>query len=374
VSPQVTGTDINNTTARAVEVVRGLTAPWGAAVLPDGRLLVTQRTLGSFALVNLVTGRIDATVGGVLPVSGTGGQGGMLDVALDPAFLTNGRIYWTFTEGQPDGSVAVAVARARLVGASLQDVTVIYRQNRSYMTWRHHGSRLAFRADGTLFITIGDNGQDNPDAPSDQFAQNTALNIGKVVRITTDGAPAPGNPNFGAGAVPGLWSMGHRNPQGAAVHPGTGELWVSEHGPLGGDEINIARAGGNHGWPFASYGCNYGQAWGESCRLGGGTHTPRFTEPVTTWVPNSIATGGIVFNAIGTRYPGWEGNLFVGAMSGIPNGGQSVWRLTLNGNSVVGREYMLKSLKERMRQVIQTPEGWIYLLTDSGRILRLQQR
>jgi aldose sugar dehydrogenase len=343
-------------------------------VLPDGRLIVTQRTLGNFALVNLAAGRVDAVIGGVLPVAATGGQGGLLDVAVDPAFDTNQRIYWTFTERQPDDSVAVAVARARLVGTHLQDVTVIYRQNRGYATWRHHGSRLAFRADGTLFVTIGDNGQDDPDAPSARFAQNPALAIGKVIRITTDGAPAPGNPNFGAGAVPGLWSLGHRNPQGATIHPATGELWVSEHGPLGGDEINIARAGNNHGWPFVSYGCNYGQAWGEGCRVGGGRHAPSFAEPVTTWVPQSIATGGIAFNAVGTRYPGWEGSLFVGAMSGIPNGGQSLWRLTLNGSSVVGREYLLRSLNERMRHVLQTPDGWIYVVTDSGRILRLMQR
>ncbi len=355
-------------------MVAGLTTPWGAAVLPDRQLLVTQRTLGNFVIVNLGTGQVDATIGTGLPVGGTAGQGGLLDVAIDPAFATNQRVYWTYTDEASDRSTAVAVARGRLVGTSLQDVTVLYRQTPRVWTSRQYGSRLLFRADGSLFVTIGDSGQDNPDAPTLDFAQNPASSIGKVIRITTEGLPAPGNPNFGASAVPGLWTIGHRNPQGAAIHPVTGELWISEHGPQGGDEINIARAGGNFGWPFASYGCNYGQIWSEACRVGGGIHAPTFVEPVTTWITQSIAPSGMAFNAIGNRYPGWEGNVFIGAMSGIPNGGQSLWRLTLNGNVVVGREYLLKPLNERVRHVFQMPDGWIHLLTDSGRILRLEQR
>jgi aldose sugar dehydrogenase len=355
-------------------VVRGLNAPWGAAALPDGRLLVSQRTLGNFVVVNLATARIDATIGAVFPVAGTGGQGGLLDVALDPAFLTNGRIYWTFTEAAPDGSNGVAVARARLVGNALQEATVIYRQAPKQWTSRHYGSRLAFRADGTLFVTMGDLGQDSPGGPTANFAQNTAGSIGKVVRLNPDGTPAAGNPNFGAGAAPGLWSMGHRNPQGAAIHPTTGELWSSEHGAQGGDEINIVRAGNNYGWPFVSYGCDYGITWTLGCRVGGATHAPRFAEPVSTWAPQSIAPGGMAFHAAGTHYPGWEGSLFVGAMSSSATAGQSLWRLQLSGNTVVGREYLLRSLNERMRHVLQTPDGWIYVLTDSGRILRLLQR
>jgi glucose/arabinose dehydrogenase len=357
-------------TARAAAVVTGLASPWGAAALPDGRLLVTQRTTGSFVLVDPAAGRVVATIGTGLPVGGTGGQGGMLGVAIDPAFATTQRIFWSFTE-EVSAGVGVAVARARLVGTTLQDVQVIWRLAQPQWTNRHFGSRLAVRADATLFVTIGDLGQDNPDAPTRRHAQSTASALGKVIRLTPDGAPAPGNPNLGSEALPEVWSLGHRNPQGAAIHPLTGELWVSEHGALGGDEINIARAGANFGWPFVSYGCNYGTSGGDSCRIGGGVHGPTYAEPVTTWIPQSIAPSGIAFDRVGTRYPGWAGSLFVGAMAGIPNGGQALWRLTLSGNSVTGREYLLKSLNERIRDVVQTPDGWIYLLTDSGRILRL---
>jgi aldose sugar dehydrogenase len=294
-------------------------------------------------------------------------------VVLDPAFATNGRIYWTFTEDS-GGATGTAVARGRLVGNALQEVSVIYRQSPKQWTNRHYGSRLAFRSDGTLFVTMGELGQDNPDAPTMNFSQSVATTLGKVVRINTDGTPAAGNPSFGANGLAGLWSIGHRNPQGAAIHPVTGDLWVSEHGALGGDEINISRAGSNYGWPYRSYGCNYGPTWGDACRIGGGVHAPNYAEPQTTWVPQSIAPSGIAFHATGTRYPGWEGSLFVGAMAGIPNGGQALWRLQLDGNRVVGREYLLKSLNERVRDVVQTADGWLYVLTDSGRILRLEQR
>jgi aldose sugar dehydrogenase len=373
-SPLYTGADGNNTTARAVQVATGLTTPWSAAWLPNGRVLITQRTLGSFALLNPLNGQIDATIGTGLPVGGTAGHGGLLDVALDPAFATNGLLYWTYTEDGGDGSTGTNVARGRLVGNQLQGVTVLHRQSPKVWTNRQYGARLVFGNDGHLFVTIGDNGQDNPDAPTGQWSQNPATSIGKVLRIDTNGSPAAGNPSFGTGAVTGLWSIGHRNPQGAAIHPATGELFVSEHGPLGGDEINVVRGGNNHGWPYVSYGCNYGPNWGEGCRVGGGRHAPTYAEPITTWVPQSIATSGIAFNAFGTRYPGWENNLFVGAMSTIPNGGLSVWRLTLSGYTVVAREYLLRSLNERIRDVRQAPDGYLYLLTDSGRLLRLEQR
>ncbi len=368
-----TGTDTFNAAARADVVVTGLNAPWGAAVLPDGRLLVTQRTAGSLAIVDLAAGRVAATVPTGLAVGGTSGQGGLMDVALDPAFAGNQRVYWTFTE-VAGGLSGTAVARGRLVGTALQEVQVIWRQRPKVAGDAHYGSRLAFRGDGTLFVTLGDRRQDDPDQPTRDAAQNAATTLGKVVRLNTDGNPAAGNPSLGSGSLPEIWSLGHRNPQGAAIHPVTGELWVSEHGALGGDEINIARAGGNYGWPFVSYGCNYGASGGASCRIGGGTHAPAYVEPVTSWVPQSIAPSGIAFDSIGTRYPGWAGSLFVGAMAGIPNGGQALWRLTLSGQTITAREVLLQSLGERIRDVVQTPDGWIYLLTDSGRILRLNPR
>jgi aldose sugar dehydrogenase len=363
--------DVVNNTARGVQVASGLSSPWGGAVLPDGRMLVTQRAAGSFVIVNLATGRIDATVNPGL-ASEDEGQGGLLDVVLDPGHASNQLVYWTFAErSTTNNSTGTAVARGRLVGAALQDVRVIYRQTPKAFSSIHFGSRLAFANDGTLFVTLGDRGQDNPDNPTGNFAQSAATGYGKVVRINTDGTPAAGNPNFGAGAQAGLWSLGHRNPQGAAIHPATGELWVSEHGAQGGDEINIARAGGNFGWPFVSYGCNYGGP--STCRVGGGTHAPRFTEPLTTWIPQSVAPSGIAFTPAGGRYPGWENSVFMGAMSGIA-GGQSVWRLSLASNTVSAREYLLRSLNERIRDVVPSPDGWLYLLTDSGRILRLEQR
>ncbi len=362
-----------NTTARGVTVATGLNSPWGAAFLPDGRLLVTQRAPGTFVIVNLGTGRIEATIDPGLR-SVDAGQGGLLDVVLDPGFASNQRIYWTFTERSAvDDSNGTAVARGRLVGSSLQDVQVIYRQTPKVFRDVHYGSRLAFRSDGTLFVTLGERGQDNPDSPTSNFAQSTVNTLGKVVRINPDGSPAAGNPSFGAGAAAGLWSIGHRNPQGAAINPATGELWISEHGAQGGDEINIARAGANYGWPFVSYGCNYGGS-GSACQIGGGVHAPRFTEPLTTWIPVSVAPSGIAFTPAGGRYPGWENSLFVGTLSGIPNGGQSLWRLSLAGDTVSAREYMLRSLNRRIRDVVASPDGWIYLLTDDGQVLRLEQR
>jgi aldose sugar dehydrogenase len=360
-----------NTQARAVQVASGLANPWGGAVLPDGRLLVTQRSVGRLALVNLASGQVEAELDPGLSWSAPG-QGGMLGLALDPAFASNQRIYWTYTEPGSGGD-GTAVARARLVGNALQDVRVIFRQTPKVSRNVHYGSRLVFGGDGSLFVTLGERGQDNPDAPTRDFTQNTANTIGKVVRITTDGAPAAGNPGFGAGAAAGLWSLGHRNPQGAALHPVTGELWVSEHGPQGGDEINIARAGQNYGWPFRNWGCNYGGDTGSGCRIGGGQHAPTYTEPLTTWVPQSVAPAGMAFTPPGNRYPGWENSLFMGAMSGIPNGGQSLWRLSVTNNAVTAREYMLRSINERIRDVVPSPDGWLYLLTDSGRVLRLQQ-
>jgi glucose/arabinose dehydrogenase len=364
-SGRFSGSDAVNTTARTQQMASGLQAPWGAALLPDGRLLVTQRLAGTFAIVDLAGGRIDATVSTGLAVAGTSGQGGLLDVVLDPSFASNQRIFWSFVEAGA-GGVGTAVARGRLVGTALQDVQVIWRQVPKRSTGQHFGSRLAFRSDGTLFVTTGDQGWDSPDSPGTGNAQSIATTTGKVVRITVDGAPAPGNPVLGTGGLREIWSLGHRNVQSAAIHPTTGELWVGEHGAQGGDEINVARAAGNHGWPFVGYGCDYGDPVGTACAIGGGVHAPRYVEPLTSWGPTSIAPAGMTFDAVGTRYPGWSGHLFVGALAG-----QGVWRLTVSGNAITGRELMLRSAGERFRDAVQAPDGWIYLLTDSGRVLRL---
>jgi glucose/arabinose dehydrogenase len=341
-------------TAQAVQ----LSSPWGLAALPDGSWLVTQRG-GSVV-------RVAADYASSLPVSGapvvdSAGQGGLLDVALDPDFATSPYVYLSYSEpgtGAEAGKSGTAVARAQLVGNALQGLSVIFRQAPKVSGSGHYGSRLVFGRDKTLFITLGERQLGSP-------AQDVAQTLGKVVRIHRDGSIPADNPAFGAGARPGLWSIGHRNPQGAELHPVTGELWVAEHGSQGGDEINIARAGANYGWPVVSYGCNYGDPVGTACAIGGGTHAPRFIEPLTTWVPTSIAPAGMTFYS-GTMFPEWQGNLFVGALAG-----QALWRLTLSGDTVTGRERLFADLGERIRAVKPASDGALLLLTDSGKLLRV---
>lgn len=304
-----------------------------------------------------------------LPAVDSAGQGGLMDVALDPEFdgFTNTWVYWTYSEPGQGGS-GTAVARGRLVGDVLQDIAVIFRQVPKLSGSGHYGSRLAFRADNTLLVTLGERQYDNPSNPTTEYAQNVANHLGKVVRIDRDGSISSGNPTFvGTGAQPELWSIGHRNPQGAAIHPGTGDLWLTEHGPQGGDELNRILPGSNYGWPIKSYGCPYGSPVGDACRVGGGTHAPSFTEPVSYWVPTSIAPAGLMFYT-GDKFPEWQGNAFLGALAGT-----ALWRVELSGNSETARERLLGELGERIRDVRQGPDGWIYLLTDSGKLIRLER-
>ncbi|MFN3415815.1 MAG: PQQ-dependent sugar dehydrogenase [Caldimonas sp.] len=339
----------------------GLQQPWGLAFLPDGSALVTEKP-GRLRRVS-PQGELSAPLLGVPSVYyGAGTQGGLLDVVIDPNFSSNRRIYLSYAEPDQGGAVTgigTAVARAVLSEdhTQLSLVAVIYRQTPRFNGDGHFGSRLAFRADGTLFVTLGDR-QVQTDAP-----QRTDNHLGKVVRIDTNGGN-PGN-NFS-----GLtWSLGHRNPQGAAVHPGTGELWISEHGPLGGDEINRVVQGGNYGWPLVSYGCDYDQTPDPSCRIGGGTHAPSFVEPVHYWVPISCAPSGMCFYT-GDRFPEWRGNLFVGTMADQ----RSLRRLTLSGNTVTAEEQLFRSLDVRVRDIKQGPDGWLYMLEETnGRILRIER-
>ena len=342
-----------------------LSSPWGLAFLPDGRMLVTQRA-GSMVIVSADGASVVATVSGV-PAVNSGGQGGLLDVQLDPDFATDPWVYFTFSE-DGTGGAGTALARGRLVGNALQNVSVLWRQAPKVSGGNHYGSRIAFRPDGTLYVTAGDRGQDDPSAPGTQWAQNVARTQGKVVRLNRDGSIPPDNPSFGVGALPGLWSRGHRNPQGGAVRPGTSDLWLTEHGPQGGDEVNRVLPGRNYGWPLVSYGCPYGSPVGDACRVGGGTHAPTYEEPKSIWVPTSIAPGGIAFYS-GTGFPEWQGNLFVTALAG-----QTLWRLVIDaGDNVTLREEVAvaKALNRRIRHVREGPDGWLYLLTDDGRIARL---
>ena len=340
-----------------------LQSPWSLAVLPNGQMLVTQKA-GSLLRLSADGRTTLASIGGV-PAVAASGQGGLLDVAIDPVDAANAAvapwIYLSYAEpgtGSEAGLAGTAVLRARLAGDALADATVIFRQAPKVPGNGHFGARLVFARDNTLFVALGERMQGTP-------AQDVAQTLGKVVRIQRDGGIPVDNPGFGAGARPGLWSIGHRNPQGAALHPQTGELWVSEHGPQGGDEINIARAGANYGWPLKSYGCDYGSPVGDACRIGGGTHAPTFTEPLTYWVPTSIAPAGLVFYT-GSMFPEWSGQLFSGALAG-----QALWRISLNGNAVGAREEMFGTLGERFRDVRQAPDGALLLLTDSGKLMRL---
>lgn len=341
-------------TAQAVQ----LDAPWGLAQLPDGSWLVTQRT-GSLVRVSADFTSRQAVSGA--PAVDTAGQGGLLDVALDPDFETSPYVYLSYAEpgsGSEAGRSGTAVARAQLVGNALQGLTVIFRQAPKVSGSGHYGSRLVFGRDKTLFITLGERQQGSP-------AQDLTQTLGKVVRLQRDGSLPSGNPVLAAGARPGLWSWGHRNPQGAALHPVTGELWVGEHGPQGGDEINIARAGANYGWPLVSYGCNYGDPVGDACRIGGGTHAPRFVEPLTTWTPTSVAPSGMAFYT-GALIPQWQGQLFAGSLAG-----QALWRLTLSGDTVVAKEALFANLGQRIRDVKQARDGALVFVTDSGRLYRV---
>jgi glucose/arabinose dehydrogenase len=358
------------TQLKVVTVHSGLSHPWGLAFLPDGSMLVTERA-GALRRVSADGQTISPPIAGV-PAVFHSGQGGLLDVQIDPDFATSPWVYLSYAEagtGSETGLAGTAVARGLLNGQALSQVQVIFRQSPKVSGSGHFGARLVFARDKTLFITLGERQQDSPSQPGTQNAQNPANSLGKVVRITRDGSIPADNPRFAAsGALPGLWSIGHRNPQGAALHPDTGELWLTEHGPQGGDELNIALPGGNFGWPLVSYGCPYGSIPLASCRVNGGTHRAPYTEPLSFWAPFSIAPSGLAFNH-GSRYPGWEGNLFAGALND-----QSLWRLVLQGRIVVSREALLKNEVGRIRDVRQGPDGWLYLLTDEddGRILRLE--
>lgn len=336
-----------------------LASPWALALLPDGRMLVTLKA-GRLALLGS-DGKTQATLSSGLPVVDASGQGGLLDIVLDPDFASMPWVYLSYAEpgsGTQAGRSGTAVARGRWTGAGLSELTVIFRQSPKVSGGGHYGSRLVFGRDKSLFVTLGERQQGSP-------AQDLASHLGKVVRIQRDGSVPTDNPQLGAAAANGLWSYGHRNPQGAALHPVTGELWVSEHGPQGGDEINIARAGANYGWPLRSYGCDYGSPVGEACRIGGGVHAPAYVEPLSFWVPTSIAPSNLAFYT-GAMFPEWQGQIFMGALAG-----QALWRLQLSGNTVVGREAMFGSMGERFRDVRQAPDGALLLLTDSGKLLRL---
>ncbi len=341
---------------KPVVVAKGLDHPWGLAFLPDGRMLVTERA-GRMRIVER-DGKLNEPLGGLPPVVAAG-QGGLLDVVLHPQFASNRLVYWSYSEAG-DGGAGTAVARATLDGNALSNVQVIFRQQPKVSGGNNHfGSRLVWSRDGKLFVGLGDRFTRKDDA------QTLDNHIGKVVRIEADGKAPADNPFVQrSGAKAEIWSYGHRNIQGAALHPTSGELWTIEHGPQGGDELNVPAAGANHGWPVITYGRNYGIG----TRIGEGTERADVAPPLRYWIP-SIAPSGLVF-LTSERYPEWRGNLFTGALRGT-----HLLRLELDGRKVVKEEALLTERNTRIRDVRQGPDGWLYVLTDSsdGQIWRLDR-
>jgi glucose/arabinose dehydrogenase len=335
-----------------VTVAEGLEQPWGLAFLPDGRMLVTEKE-GRLRLVG-PDGTLSDPLAGVPEVYDSG-QGGLLDVALDPDFAANQLVYLSFSEPGSEGS-GTAVARGKLGADRLENVEVIWRQQPKLDSGQHFGSRLIFLKDGTLIVTLGDRNRR-------QYIADMKAQIGKLVRINRDGSIPKDNPFAGDAAYsPDIYSLGHRNVQGATLHPDTGALWTVEHGSRGGDEINIPQPGKNYGWPVISYGREYS---GE--KIGEGTQKPGLEQPVYYWDP-SIAPSGMTFYT-GDKFPAWKGSLFVGALKF-----QLLARLEVDGNRIVKEERLLEGMGDRIRDVLQGPDGYLYLLTDDddGRILRLE--
>jgi aldose sugar dehydrogenase len=348
-----------------VPVAEGLQNPWGLTFLPGGRMLVTEKA-GRLRIVS-ADGKLSEPVAGLPPVDARG-QGGLLDVAIDPAFAGNQLIYWTYAEPTDGGMNNTAAARGRLVeddAPRVEGVQVIYHQAPSMVSTQHFGGRLVFARDGTLFITQGDRSI----VDGRMQAQRMDVLIGKIVRINPDGTIPKDNPFVNqAGARPEIWSIGHRNVQAATLHPSTGDLWEVEHGTRGGDEINIARKGKDYGWPTIAYGIEYR---GDPI-TGGITAQQGMEQPLYYWDP-VIAPSGMVFYT-GALFPEWKGNLFIGGL-----GSTNLVRLVVDREKVVGEERLLTDLqpsRERIRDVRQGPEGAIYVITDSpkGRILKLVPR
>lgn len=333
------------------QVAAGLKFPWGMAFLPDGDILVTER-IGQLRIIS-PNGQVSDPIQG-LPEVFFKQQGGLLDVALDPEFSKNRLIYLSYAEPE-DHRASTAVARGELIHGQLKNLQVIFRQLPKTADGIHFGSRLVFAHDGNLFITLGDRGSRAHDA------QQLDNYFGKIIRVRPDGAVPSDNPFVkNPQAKPEIWSYGHRSIQGAAIHPKTGELWIHEHGPKGGDEINIPQPGKNYGWPLACYGSHYDDTpiKDEHAEQG-------FEEPIRYWTP-SIAPSGMAFYT-GNQFPAWRSNLFIGALAG-----KHIARLSADGNKITHEEQLLMNTA-RFRDIKQSPDGTLYLLTDdiNGKLLKI---
>lgn len=336
----------------AVVVTEGLEHPWAVAFLPDGRMLVTERD-GDLRLVG-ADGGLSGPLSGVPDVVAQG-QGGLLDVVLHPDYAANGWIYLTYSHPSEDGA-RTGVARGRLAGAALSDVETIFVAENPSSSGGHFGSRLAFAPDGAMYVSVGDRNRGRD-------AQVLSNHRGTILRLNDDGSIPEDNPFVGqAGALSSIFSYGHRNPQGMSVHPARGEVWAHEHGPKGGDEINLLKPGANYGWPVVTYGRSYA-----GLPIGEGTSKPGMEAPLHHWTP-SIAPSGMAFYT-GDAFPAWRGNLFVGSLKF-----RNLVRVVLDGTRVVEQEVLLEDAFGRIRDVRQGPDGLLYVLTDdpNGRLIRLQ--
>jgi aldose sugar dehydrogenase len=338
---------------RVVKVVEGLERPWSMAFLPDGGMLITEKP-GRLRVVR--EGRLLSEPVQGLPQVADQGQGGLFDIVLHPRFAENRLVYFAFSARGDDG-LGTELARARFAGERLENVGILFRQSPKGRTAVHFGGRIVFDRAGFLYLTLGDRGE----MPR---AQRPDDHAGSVIRLHDDGRVPSDNPFANRpGWKPEKFTLGNRNIQGAALHPRSGELWTHEHGPQGGDEINIIRAGVNYGWPVITYGVNYGTG----TRIGEGTHKPGMAQPLHYWTP-SIAPSGMAFYA-GESFARWRGDLFVGALRD-----QMLVRLRLEGERVMKEEWLLKGALGRIRDVRSGPDGYLYLLTDesAGALFRLE--
>ncbi|MET0547481.1 MAG: PQQ-dependent sugar dehydrogenase [Caulobacterales bacterium] len=338
-------------------VVKGLDNPWGLAFLPGGEAIVNEMP-GRMRIISK-DGQISAPIANV-PKVAHNGQGGLLDLQTAPDFAQSQLLYFTFSEPRGGKLNSTSVGRGKLVrdakGARLDNVEIIFRQNPAKVSDLHFGSRIVFAPDGSLFVTLGER------AHFSDEAQDPSGDLGKVIRIMPDGKPYPGNPNK-PGWAPEIWSIGHRNVQGADLHPQTGKLWTVEHGARGGDEINIPEAGRNYGWPVISYGKNY-----DGSKIGEGASKSGMEQPVYYWDPSIAPSSGIFYT--GDKFPEWRGNFFVGALKG-----QALHRLVLDRDKIVGEEVLFRAKNERIRNVRQGPDGYLWLVIDNpgpwGKIVRI---
>lgn len=350
---------VKTTTAYAGTVLTSdLKNPWGIVAMPDGRFLVTEK--GGTMRIVTNTGNVGAPISGIPEVNASG-QGGLLGLALDPKFESNRMVYWSFSEAVEGGNLT-SVAKGKLSAdeKSMENVTVIYRATPAWKSNLHYGSRIVFDKDGNMFVSTGER-SNIESRPHSQYL-NSAL--GKVVRITTDGKPADGNPFLDkADAKPEIWTYGHRNVQGLAIHPETGDLWENEFGPRGGDELNLIQKGKNYGWPTITYGIEYGGG-----KIGDAIQQKEGMEqPVYYWDP-VLSPSGMTFYT-GDQIPEWKNNLFIGGLSSM-----HIARLVIKDNKVVGEERILPGENQRFRDVTQGKDGALYAVTDNGRLYRIGKK